>query len=320
MNRKRNAFFSIFIIGLFSITLSCQISPKVTLRNTQTISLSEIKGTIAITDTRLIEKFQPTYDSATAITRTLSIIKTNGGCKFPCLWGLSPQYSTKKIALNEFRIFGQHKTNFFRTWSNQEYCFFIVNFLSDAVDNEFTISCYDQQEKIFLLGFSANSYSKNHEQEVFRDNNFLDISQYFSIANILTTYGIPDKILIGAWKEDPIRHAQYDPFILVLEYNSQGFIVQYVSPISYQNDIWIGCPQEGNIQLGTWNIKNPPPLEKKLSVLGGIGINSINYTYFKEIQFVTNMSKEEFYQIFKNPNNSECIKTSASIWFDPTRK
>jgi hypothetical protein len=246
-------------------------------------------------------------------------LKDNGGCKLPCLWGIYPGKSPLIEVDRLFSLFGSYNTEEIQVGSDSFHIFY-SNLFENRKIYSFRIYCENNRNIINSISFFANSYTADHEKELFTDAQFINRIKYYSISNILTAYGVPEKVLIGAWKEDPITKASYDPFSVVLDYSAQGFFVEYISPVFFSGETWEGCPQEASISLVTWDKENVPSLEKRLDGAGGLGINSLNYDYFKEVQNITDISLEEFYQIFKNPDNTECLKTPGSIWFDPTRK
>ena len=86
-------------------------------------------------------------------------------------------------------------------------------------------------------------------------------------------------------------------------------------PREKHNGNFVGCPRNiGYVAVVVWDPDTEPPLKKIVSLISGRGINKLNVDYFKPVDEVTSMTIEEFYQTFKDPENTACLETAMEIW------
>ena len=125
-------------------------------------------------------------------------------------------------------------------------------------------------------------------------------------------------MLLAAWHHDPFLKADYDVFSLVVVYSDLGFLIEYISPSELVDDYLRGCPMEAKLTLWSWDPDNDLSLAE-IVVVKPIdrGFTSRSVGYFKPIEEATSMTLDEFYQVFKDPNNVQCLKTPADMWHKP---
>ncbi|MDD5468087.1 MAG: hypothetical protein PHS96_09785 [Anaerolineales bacterium] len=137
---------------------------------------------------------------------------------------------------------------------------------------------------------------------------------YYLLPQMLSNYGPPSQVLLLPFPDDPERpNFTWQPFSLVLLYPEQGIIVEYVSQRETIGENFAGCPDKAHFSLGVWSPDSDLPL-KTIVQKAGMEIHELNIDYFKPLEEATSLSLEEFYQIYKNPQNTQCIKTPISIW------
>lgn len=153
-------------------------------------------------------------------------------------------------------------------------------------------------------------------QELFGHQSYVEMFQYYQLSQILTTYGPPSTVLISLEEEeDYLVQPDVFSFALVLYYPELGFLAQYISPREQKGNKYIGCPSEAQIDVVSW-FPDPKRLLVEIVAHGGRlgGINHLNMGRFKQIGVATTLTLDDFYQIFRNPNNTSCIETLISIW------
>jgi hypothetical protein len=228
----------------------------------------------------------PTLTSQEAEKAIKEYMQTNGGCK-ACFWGIVPGVTT----LGETR-------NFITT----------LNSLSQY-------SGIEQNHYDVVFGLKGGLFSV---EPVFHYNNSLIIDgismvlgldnpgvnkadwSFYSPDNILRTYGIPSKVTIdiGEGPTPPGGKKKTD-YILVLNFDQSNMVIEY----SYAEDAVVSsteytvCPTKDRItSLKVWygDYKDYPPD-------GGTEINQLS-----------NLSNESFYQKMTPISGGECIKLKAA--------
>lgn len=303
---RKSICLLLFIISAFLMSCNKGIVTKLpsTIFPTSQISPTVTKTYSLIDSTPFVSA---TIEANIELQNLPTKISTNGGCKLPCVWNYVLGQTSRDEIDKEFLSYKANSPQNIQIGYDPHYCLLTMRYFNDDIENQVIFSCNENLKKINMFNFSAFSYTRDHQKELFGGVEFKKITAYYSISNILNIYGLPEKILIGTWKQDPILHAQYDPFITVLEYDKQGFIMQYISPAIYEDNIIKGCPQEGNIEMVAWDTSNPPDKNTRLDWLGGFGINSANYSLFQDIKQYHMQSNDEFLRIFQNPTNTDCV-------------
>ena len=129
---------------------------------------------------------------------------------------------------------------------------------------------------------------------------------------ILTNYGQPAQVLVGTFLQESDRSdVKWSPFSLVLLYPERRIFVEYVSQGETRDNFFVGCPSISDIHLAVWSIQSNYSLEDVVKMGGG---SEIQMLAIKPLEEVTSMTIAEFYQKFKDPENTECLKTPVHLW------
>ena len=134
------------------------------------------------------------------------------------------------------------------------------------------------------------------------------------LPQVLSNYGQPSSVLLGVWREDFLK-APYDPFSVVVVYSDLGFLIEYVAPSKLVGDYLQGCiTEEVYLTLWSWDT------DKDLSFAEVVSVKSIDegFTtgsaeYFRPLEEATSMTLDEFHQIFKDPNNTQCLEFPVEL-------
>ncbi len=147
------------------------------------------------------------------------------------------------------------------------------------------------------------------------------------LPQLLSNYGMPSEVLVIAFPYDIFSKADYEPFSIVVIYSDLGIMAEYVSPTQWVGkmvelptpglsvgEIARGCPSQSYLTLRTWDVKKNIPIREIASIASGEGISETAYDYFFPIQEATSMSINDFYEKFKEPNNTLCLDLPSSLW------
>lgn len=301
-----------------------QISSPTPLKqsNTQTITVTSIPTQIMLPT--LTALFEPTMTAAEAKTLVFNMLNDNGDCSLPCFWGLSPQLTDAHYSQSFMQRFGNTVSDKdIYTHSNaidslEGYA--EVNLYNDRLRTHVSISYYNQKGKLEQIIASAESYIEEGSGEsvnskiTFGESFFTQQLDYYTLPNVLNNYDKPSDVLIL-----PILYgAPYlvqDLISLVLLYQENGFMVEYIFPLIYDDELLVGCPnQVGYINIVTWPKDEDLSMTSILSKKSSIGMNTLNINSYKSIEDATSSTINEFYKTFNNRQNASCIKTPNSLW------
>ena len=268
----------------------------------------------------------PTLPAKEAKLLLLDLLQNNGGCQLPCLWGLTPG-ETDVQALDLFmEKFGNEISSDTQIRHDKFNESGVLDLISWIDDLRITVGLSYQSgngklERFLVFANSAREYQKDQGLEsvdVFGDLHFYQSLHYFMLPQILSKYGRPSKVLIAPFVDDPdYPPAAWMPFSIVLYYPDLGVLVEYITPKERVDDHYRGCPMIGHINLVLWSPKQEISITEVVQRKSGNGINSLNVDFFKPIEEATSLTLDEFYQAFKDPNNSQCIETPMDIWPKP---
>jgi hypothetical protein len=122
------------------------------------------------------------------------------------------------------------------------------------------------------------------------------------------------KILIETFRNDRQRPDITSwPFFLIILYPEQGFYLEYAMERISTGAEFLGCPSKSFFSIVTWSPSNSKAYSKIIEYPNGGG----NLTSYKEISEATSLSADEFYQMFKSPKNTRCIRTPIDTWPNP---
>jgi len=181
-----------------------------------------------------------------------SLLATNGGCQFPCLWGWQPDprlAGDLQNFMDHFGKYGDYMVD--HTW------------ISDPGKTYVFFEIFRSRIRKYYLNF---------EYDFRPENNFLLLQimgfnlkeelGYYSLTNILEAYGKPEQIFVSADPEEQmVGPTDLMEFNLVLFYPQQGVYIEYILTRSNDGTYFYGCPDEVNkLYLLTWDPMQKMPV------------------------------------------------------------
>lgn len=233
----------------------------------------------------------PTLSPDDANAKVLDLLQNNAGCVLPCWWGITPGETDEQTALQFLETFALN----------------ISQIIGQKIEEggipilESSYRVYYQEpdqvdESDMLIDF-RNSIASN----IFVDN------RYFSVSKILSDSGAPTHIWLGIWPG--FSDYAYEEFhaddvifvMLLIIYPQQGILAAFVDRefiLNEEQDTVRACfyTDESFLEL------TPPDPEN--TEYG----NSPERIYARDIDVLTNMDIQSFYETFKNPNTEPCIE------------
>ena len=228
-------------------------------------------------------------------------------CEFPCLWGISPGFTKLNDVknLSRYSIFSSKYVNFSTTGG---LLFLRIPQTNDLLINV-TLEIDIVNDVVNEIAFGTQFVKKTDDgyKLILGEKNYNDAIKGFSISNVLAKYGPPTNVNIYTWQTVPAG----DPwdFHILLFYPQNGFSVDYVTDVNKVNgNIILGCPS--SISFFSFWFWDP---SKKVVTVQNV-LKKYHLLNSKSIEAASALTVQEFYTLFREPENDECIETPRDTW------
>jgi len=294
--KNKNVTHLLLLVFLFQIVAACsQRMPPGIVEKTPIIKNTHV----VITQTPIPALTSlpspiplPTLTSQEKLDRVAALQKDNGGCNFPCWWGITPGLITwddvdRKLAPLAIENLSSNVGNGV-----------IIHYLEFPLDSR----------NIFTYIFVQNS-------------GIVDVIRMGwdePLLDFLRTHGAPTEIWVSSDGKVPIGNSA---FRTALFYPEKGLMITYFgdaklvsqnnvdylmicgSDLSSRGAIWLWDPNSKKKfdELPIENLTGVPPAVSKLKRIG-------EYTNFDEMGF--------YNSVVQNPEKT-CLETQADIWPNP---
>ncbi|HKZ55601.1 MAG TPA: hypothetical protein VJ123_08995 [Anaerolineales bacterium] len=301
--------------------VTIQITPSQTVAPSTPTETPFPIASLTPTQKPLTSTAQTVLSAEEAKSLMLDLLQSNGNCRLPCLWGVTPGEAGTQtleafmaqlgnaITTNEDTVL--HVDRFANTGGVD------LSYYEDDSDFRISFSYYMAGDRVSQLALSTDATKIWPEEgQVFGDSDFNQLLQYYALPHVLSEYGRPAQVLIAPFPDDPdYPSPEWIPFSVVLYYPDKGILVEYLSPRETKGDQYVGCPHKAHVYATVWNPQHKPALSEIVTKLSGQGINELNVDYFKSVEDATTTDLDSFFEEFKDARaDSACLETSVSIW------
>jgi hypothetical protein len=225
----------------------------------------------------------PTLPPEKAQELISELMETNNGCRLPCWWGITPGETSWQEAHHFFAPFASeiHKGK------TKEQGYGVLYGLEGNP-----------------LGGGAGFWTdeKGVIQKILVGP--ASTKRRFELDSLLQDYGKPSDVYIVTYSNAPFN---YIPFSLAVGYRQQRILAVFELEAQPEGDYIVACPQTTAPKLILWSNKEDLTKKRVQEELG-------NNQNVRNLERVSDLSIEEFYQIFKNRENKTCIETPVEIW------
>jgi hypothetical protein len=282
----RFLFISLFLPMIMTGCFPVPTLPSPTIfvpSQTQNIS---IETSPWISDLTPTPTFLPTVLPNQIQQRILSLIKTNGGCKLPCFWGIKPGVTKVQDVM---RILEPLTTN--------------IYYNENGIAADFTIFPEGVTNYSF---FSLSFHASVMTIQQFKQSGMDNVEQYF-IPNFLETYGQPEEVWIQAFK--PIPGESTDTFDLIAFYGKKGIAAFWQGTGAVQGKLIHGCI-DSSPGLYLWS---PDPYIVTITDTSKL-FDPILPGGARALAEASEINIETFYKKFKEIDNPVCLDTPLDLW------
>jgi hypothetical protein len=235
----------------------------------------------------------PTLSSEILIRNLIELFSTNGGCDFPCWWGVNLDDSIQEVyALapivgeSPFQYGGSYYSYNLHLDSLNLADFYVVFRITDS-----------QTVRYIEVNLS--------EPARFRDY-YNAFEERMSLASLLGRFGKPSEVLLLV--EPRVEPDQPIGYALLLAYDLHGFVIEYSGFIDSEDPIRICSVKLNDYHLRYVSLYMQDPQQTIVER------NRFFLNDFQPLDQVTSMSLDEFFQAFSDYESSRCIETSYAIW------
>ena len=246
----------------------------------------------------------PALSEIEAEEMAIDLLHDNGGCRLPCFWGLVPRQVNQETLDSYFHAFyniGGPNINIPSDNSTIK-----ISLTWNYSDNPHEVARWLQA--VMTSEREVKLVEGKYNQDVFDNPYFPQYIQYYTLSNLLSTYGMPSKAYIGI---DLGAEMGFDNiFHLYLDYSEFGWGVQFRMPVKQINNFFVGCPAQAFSSFFLWSPEDTAAAKENQAWVSEYGI-------FKPFEEATDSSLEDFYKRFQNFDNNECLEVPVDVWLVP---
>jgi hypothetical protein len=305
--------FKYSLFSLFALILLMGCNTRASSHASPTVTPSPIPSTTTPTST---PTFTPTFHLTTTPTFTyaptlpaeqvqenvFAMLKSNGGCKFPCWWGIIPGQTPWQKTDISLRQIGLNLT-----FDSIAKMFYDIEWFvgeESGVLNSYEV--YVNNGVVSFIKISSEGYDNNMA--------FKRIWKNVSPEFILANYGPPSRIWLQTYSEGCEGGPCITmPYWLWLFYDQRGFLISYNGAVKF-DAIYKFCPTfapDGNLG-GSMDIYLKAPTDHK-SLEDYANLRPELYQH-QELTEKTGMTIDEFYTLYQQTNKPICFETQRDIW------
>jgi len=269
--------------------------------------------------------FRPTLQPLDAKILVTDLLRGNGNCRLPCIWGIDLQKNSSSEAAAFVLQFGKFTEEDIALssgiWSGK-----------GKADGGGALIHVWQQDLVLISGFDYYSDKTLLKQLVLHaiagrtEGNPPDRSKgtrtlyegspyfeeqvgYYLLPQFLKREGKPSAVWIYPI-QDTIGYKW--PFSLLMVYEDKGFMIEYRFNKSVRGENLSGCPEKaGWFTLSAWDPQKKPSLSE---ILTGYSNNFSVGRSYKPLEETTSMTVDDFYTMYAGEKSTKCITTQQSFW------
>jgi hypothetical protein len=299
------------LISTSTVIQSTQTSTATLPKDTPTV-LAQQKVTSTSTSTPTIEVL-PTLGFPENEIEIQALLTDNPGCDLPCIWSITPGFTTPSGLISFLRKFEQGEISQKYFLSTSEHSNGGLMTAGITKDNQVAAVSFGYIIKNgTILSVSINADYWQNNKAAFGGEYFTTLFKNYQLPHLLQKYGIPSRAFIYIESDipNPPKDYYYN-FYYVLVYDSQGFLIEYLTPREIVGDEYKGCSSKAtHFSIVSWKTGTQPTIEEMMKYLGGQ--LSVSFARLKPLEEATAMSMDNFYQKYKN--SDACITSHDKIW------
>jgi hypothetical protein len=261
----------------------------------------------------------PIFSEEEAPNQLLDLLADNGGCRLPCLLGITPLKTTNTEARAIFLPFSNISISMKVSDDDSPDSVWLTYDEGDLRTFIESSYIYGDNGTIEHLVFNAGEYREidNNLSLVYNSEIFGDRLSPYMLSGILSEFGKPSLVVVHTSGQQITGSGGFE---LLLLYPDDGIFARYTTQMEVLGTNVRGCPANAEVELRLYPSGDADAYFKSLSEtsLGGMfdGLTLIDNPSWKSIDKSTSMSLEQFYETFRQPTD-KCIETPLNLWHVP---
>jgi hypothetical protein len=259
----------------------------------------------------------PTLPEEQARDQLLDLLADNGGCRLPCLLGITPGKTTYTEARAILLPFSGIS---------------ILTYLNDNSGDSVWLTYDEGDLRTFIqlsylyandgiisgIAFKTGEYKEtvDNRSPIYDSKIFGERLHPYMLSGILSEFGKPASVVIHTYGKQITGSGGFE---IILLYPDQGILVHYTTQMETVGTNARGCPANAQVEVELYPSGDADAFTKSLSETDWaafVQTEPINDLHWKPIDKATSMSVEQFYETFRQPTD-KCIETPLEGWYVP---
>ena len=232
----------------------------------------------------------PTLTANERQTLARQMLETNGGCELPCWWGITPSKTDWQSVLKQCKNYGGCDLDIPESAQVPDYA---IRQRFDQLDGKVRSILVTSEVPGQRL---SGSFSKDWQR--------------YALDQVLTRYGKPSQVFVelsNYCADSPCAPSGYGLYVV---YDDLGILFRYLGPAERSDPIQ-ACPVFAKISYLQLVLQSP---QDTRTLMQTSAIDPDQIKWIRPLTEVAEMTIEDFYRIFKEPDSKECITSPAKFW------
>lgn len=313
----------IFLLSLLLVILAtgCAQPTRSIVETSQSVNIATPMRTMTtpptIVPTNSLSAI-PVLSEEKARAELLDLLADNGGCRLPCLLGITPGKTTYTEARAILLPFSGISISMNVSDDNSPDSVWLTYDEGDLRTFIKLSYLYANDGIINHIAFNAGEYKElaGNRSLVFDSKNFGERLHSYMLPGILSEFGKPASVVIQTYGKQITGSGGFE---IVLVYPDQGMLVHYVTQMQTVGVNARGCPANAEVELELNPSGDADAFAKSLDATiweAFARLEPMDDPGWKSIDKATSLSIEQFYETFREPTD-KCIDTPLKGWYVP---
>lgn len=261
----------------------------------------------------------PFLSEEEARAQLLALLADNGGCRLPCILGITPGKTTYTEARDILLPFSGISVSMKVSDDNSPNSVWLSYDEGDLRTYIELSYLYGSDGFISYQVFNAGEYKETADARspIYDSNVFGERLRPYMLPGVLAEFGKPTLVVVHTSGKQITGSGGFE---ILLLYPDQGIFAHYTTQMETIGTNARGCPANAQVELYLYPSGNADAFSKSLSETSfeGIfdGLELVDNPSWKSIDKATSMSLEQFYETFRQPTD-KCIETPLQGWYVP---
>lgn len=258
----------------------------------------------------------PTLPEEQAHAQLLDLLADNGGCRLPCLLGITPGKTTNLEARAILLPFSGISISTYLSDNSPDSIWLTYN--ESHLRTSIKLSyLFESSGVINRIAFQAEESKELPDgyMPIYDSKTFGERLRPYMLSGILSEFGKPASVVISTYGKQITGSGGFE---ILLFYPDQGIFVHYTTQMKTVGTNARGCPANAQVELELFPSGDADAFAKALlqTEWAFAWPELFDNPSWKPIDKATTMSLEQFYETFRQ-STDKCIDTPMKGWYVP---